>query len=69
MDPLHIRVTPLGHGYVAECQTPRITACGSSPHEAAENARRTAVEVFEAFACPSDGLSVVVRIDASGSRR
>jgi hypothetical protein len=46
-DPLRIRVAPRGNGYVAESRSPEITALGSTPEEAAENARSMALALYD----------------------
>ncbi|HEY8314636.1 MAG TPA: hypothetical protein VIG51_10775 [Candidatus Baltobacteraceae bacterium] len=66
MEPLRVRVTQLGTGYVAESYAPAITGLGSSPEEAAENARIKALAVFDAFARESQPATLIVRIDEPG---
>jgi hypothetical protein len=43
MNPLRLIVTPRGNGYVAKAMEPTITALGTSPEQAVENARLMAI--------------------------
>ncbi len=64
--PLRIRVMPLGKGYVAESESPAVTALGSSVHEAAENGRLMAMAAFEGFQYHAPPTTLIVRIDEPG---
>jgi len=46
MEPFRLNVVPRGKGYVAESRDPQLTALGSSPEEAAENARLMALALY-----------------------
>ncbi len=61
MDPLRIHVTQLGNGYIAESQMD-IAAVGATAEEAVENARRMALDLFDAFSAPHPA-TLIVRIE------
>ena len=65
MEPLRLNVMPRGKGYVAESRNPELTAVGSSPEEAAENARRMALALLANTAGPR---TLIVRINEPGLR-
>lgn len=49
MELVRIHVTRLGRGYIAESRMPEIIAMGPTAEEAAENARRQALELLGAY--------------------
>jgi hypothetical protein len=63
MDPLRLVVTPRGKGYVAESQLPALTALGTSPEDAAENARLMAIAFFAKGPRP---VTMIVRLSEPG---
>jgi len=60
MDTLRLDVTPRGKGYVAESRRPELTALGSSPEAAAENARLMAIALFATATRPT---TLIVRLN------
>lgn len=66
MNLLHVRVSQIGNGYLAESRIPPVTAAGSSVEEAAENARLMAIELFDMCKTSSHPTTLIVRIDRPG---
>ncbi|HZT11619.1 MAG TPA: hypothetical protein VFA29_02380 [Candidatus Baltobacteraceae bacterium] len=64
MDLVRVHVTPLGLGYMAESRVPYITAMGTTAEEAAENARRQAVDMLRAG--DSNNGMLIVRVSDAG---
>jgi hypothetical protein len=63
MATIRIRVAPLGNGYIAEGGAPFVTAAGSSAEEAAENARRAALESLETLGTHKRPSTLIVSIE------
>jgi hypothetical protein len=63
MNPLRLTVASRGKGYVAYSDLAEITAMGSTPTEAAENARLTATSAIPA---PSRPTMLLVNVDEPG---
>jgi hypothetical protein len=63
MDTLRLDVTPRGKGYVAKSSCPELTALGSSPEDAAENARLMAIVLFATAPGPA---TLIVRLEEPG---